>query len=141
VKTNIKLTVCFESIFWIGIFERVYEEKYEVSRVVFGSEPKDYDVYDFILKNFYNLRFSNSLSHNKTDEAKERKINSKRLKRKIKKEMKNTEIGTKAQLAVKLQYETSKIERKKILREEKEKEETRKFQLKQQKKLMKHKGH
>ncbi|WP_431602563.1 DUF2992 family protein [Clostridium pasteurianum] len=27
MKTNIKLTVFFEEVFWVGIFERVYEEK------------------------------------------------------------------------------------------------------------------
>ncbi|WP_431602571.1 DUF2992 family protein [Clostridium pasteurianum] len=44
-------------------------------------------------------------------------------------------------MAVKLQHEISKVKRKKLLREDKEQEEKRKFQLKQQKKLMKHKGH
>lgn len=141
MKTNIKLTVFFEGVFWVGIFERVYEEKYEVSRIVFGSEPKDYDVYSFILKNFYNLRFSKDLSAYELNETEERKINPKRLQRKIKKEIKLTPVGTKAQIAVKLQHEISKVKRKKLLREVKEQEEKRKFQLKQQKKLMKHKGH
>lgn len=141
MKTNIKLTVFFEGVFWIGVFEKTDEEKYEVSKVVFGSEPKDYEVYEFILKSFYNLRFINSLSINEVEEVKERKTNPKRLQREIKKETENKGIGTKAQLAMKLQYETSKTERKKVSREEKEEEKNRKFELRQQKKLMKHRGH
>lgn len=27
-------------------------------KVTFGAEPKDYEVYDFVLKNYYRLRFS-----------------------------------------------------------------------------------
>lgn len=137
MKTSIKLTVFFEEAFWVGIFERVHEEKYEISKVVFGSEPKDYEVYEFILKNFYKLRFSNPIFN----EVKGKKINPKRLQREIKKETESKGIGTKAQLAMKLQYETSKTERKKVSKEQKEEEKNRQFELRQQKKLMKHKGH
>jgi hypothetical protein len=141
MNTRIKLTVFFEGAFWVGVFERTCEEKYEISKVIFGSEPKDYEVYDFILKNFYTLRFSNSLSLDEIDKANEKRINPKRLQKEIKKETENRGVGTKAQLAMKLQYETSKVERKKTSREEKEAEKERKFVLRQQKKFMKHKGH
>ena len=39
-----KLTVFFEDPFWVGIFERIEKGKLSVCRVVFGSEPKDYEV-------------------------------------------------------------------------------------------------
>ena len=42
-----KLTVFFEDPFWVGIFERVESGKLSVCRVVFGSEPKDYEVWEF----------------------------------------------------------------------------------------------
>ena len=57
-KTCGRLTVYFEEPFWIGIFERVEDGKLSVAKVTFGSEPKDYDVYEFILKHYYNLQFS-----------------------------------------------------------------------------------
>ncbi len=44
--------------FWVGVFERVSEGKLSVCKVTFGAEPKDYEVYDFVLKNYYQLRFS-----------------------------------------------------------------------------------
>ena len=46
-----RLTVFFEEPFWIGVFERISEGKLSVCKVTFGAEPKDYEVYDFILKN------------------------------------------------------------------------------------------
>lgn len=141
MKTSIKLTVFFEGMFWVGVFERIQEEKYEVSRVVFGSEPKDYEVYEFMLKNFYNLKFTNAISLDNIDEVKEKKINPKRLQREIKKETENKGIGTKAQLAMKLQYETIKVEKKIFSKEQKEEEKKRQFEIRQQKKLEKHKGH
>ncbi len=52
------LTVFFEGPFWVGIFERVEDGKLSVCRVVFGNEPKDYEICDFVLKNYYGLKFS-----------------------------------------------------------------------------------
>ena len=48
-KVSGRLTVFFEEPFWIGVFER---------KVTFGAEPKDYEVYDFVLRNYYRLKFS-----------------------------------------------------------------------------------
>ena len=50
-KITGQLTVFFDDPFWVGVFERIEENKLSVCRVVFGAEPKDYEVYDFILKN------------------------------------------------------------------------------------------
>lgn len=142
MNTSIKLTVFFQGPFWVGVFEKTYGENYQIAKVIFGSsEPKDYEIYEFLLKNFYTLRFSASLSSEEIGEVKEKKINPKRLQKEIKKEIENRGIGTKAQLAMKEQYETVKLERKKLSREEKDLEKERKFDLKQQKKLMKHKGY
>ena len=46
------LTILFEAPFWIGVYERFDEGYYEVCKITFGSEPKDYEVYDFLLKNY-----------------------------------------------------------------------------------------
>ena len=43
-KVSGKLTVFFEEPFGIGIFERISEGKLSVCKVIFGSEPKDYEV-------------------------------------------------------------------------------------------------
>ena len=55
-KISGKLTIFFENPFWVGVFEKVIDKRLSVCKVVFGSEPKDYEVYDFVLKE-YDVRF------------------------------------------------------------------------------------
>ncbi len=133
-----EITVLFEEPFWIMIYERTVEKRYEVAKVTFGAEPKDYQVFDYLIKNYDNLRFSKAV---KTKSAKKEHINPKRIQRKINKELAKTQIGTKAQNALKLQYEENKIAKKSFSKEQKEAEKERKRQLHNEKKKEKHKGH
>lgn len=137
--SQINLTVLFNEPFWIGVFELTENSKYKVCKITFGSEPKEDETLNFILKRFYSLNFSNPISTDKNILI-EKKLNPKRIQRKIQKETSNG-IGTKAQIALKLQHEQCKIERKKKSKAQKELEEQRKFELKQKKRLEKHKGH
>jgi len=137
MTTKSSLTILFENPFWIGLYERIDGDKYEVCKITFGAEPKDYEVYDFLLKNWHSLKFSPPV---KTDRMEERKINPKRMQREINSQLENKGIGTKAQQALKLQHEQSKIERKSQSREQKEAEKERQYALRQEKKKAKHRG-
>lgn len=137
MKCSLTLTILFENPFWIGLFERVDDDKYEVCKITFGAEPKDYEVYDFLLKNWHKLKFSPPVQ---ADEVEERKINPKRMQREINRWLENKEFGTKAQQALQLQHEQTKIERKTKNREQKEAEKERQFGLRQEKKKAKHRG-
>ncbi len=136
-KVSNRLTVYFENPFWVGVFERVEHEKISVMKVTFGAEPKEHEIQEFILKNYYNLQFSPTLD----TVVKEAKKNPKRMQREAKKQMQEKGIGTKSQQALKLQQEQNKLVRKERKRERKEEEALRRFTLKQQKKREKHKGH
>ena len=135
-NVNGKLTVYFQNPFWIGIFEHTEEGKLSVAKVTFGSEPKDYEVYQFILKHYYSLKFSPAVA----TVVKEKRRNPKRIQRAVKKQLQNTGLGTKSQQALKLQQEQNKQERKAKKREEKLVEAERMFELKQQKRKEKHRG-
>lgn len=131
-----KLTVYFEDPFWVGVFERIENGKLSVCKVTFGAEPKDYEVWEFVLKNYYRLRFSPSVDVAvKTETA-----NPKRLQREARKQTALSGIGTKSQQALQLQREESKLERKTLSREQREAEKQRQFELKQQKRKEKHRG-
>ena len=132
-----RLKILFENPFWIGLFERIDGDKYEVCKITFGAEPKDYEVYEFLLKNWHKLKFSPPV---KTEEIEERKINPKRMQREINSQLENKGIGTKARQALKLQHEQGKLERKVKSREQKEAEKERQFALRQEKKKAKHRG-
>ena len=88
------LTILFEAPFWIGIYERSCNGKYEVCKITFGAEPKDYEVYEFLLKNWHKLKFSPPIQ---AEVIAERKINPKRMQREINSQLQDKGIGTKAQ--------------------------------------------
>ena len=136
-KTSEKLTVYFEEPFWIGVFERVDNNKLSVCKVTFGAEPKDYEIWEFILKYYYDLKFSPVVE----TEIKQVADNPKRRSRNARKQVKNTGIGTKSQHALKLQQEESKVEHRQISKEQRDAEKQKQFELKQQKRREKHRGH
>ena len=103
---------------------------------MFGAEPKDYEVYDFILKNYSNLKFSSSIKV----EVKKGIANPKRLQREARKQSKQVGIGTKSQLALQQQREEMKLERKTKIRQRRKLEKQKKFELKQEKRKQKHRG-
>ena len=132
-----KLTVFFEDPFWVGVFERIENRKLSVAKVTFGVEPKDYDVLEFINRNYYHLQFSPAVE----TVVKDTKKNPKRAQRDAKKQTMETGIGTKSQQALKLQQEQNKLARKERSKKEREEESDRLFEMKQQKKKEKHRGH
>lgn len=132
-----KLTVFFEEPFWVGVYERVSGEQLEAARMVFGAEPKDYEVYAFFLKNYSRLRLSPPVARGRETE---KPVNPKRMQRAIQRQLSAPGAGTKAQQALKLQQEEGAVRRKIRSRELREAEEERKFELRQQKRKEKHKG-
>ena len=98
------LTVMFEAPFWIGVYERFDEGYYEVCKITFGSEPKDYEVYDFLLKNWNSLKFSPPI---KSEITEERKINPKRMQREINNQLQNKGMGNKAKWNEKLKVKNN----------------------------------
>lgn len=132
-----KLTVLFEEPFWIGLFEREWGGRYEACKITFGAEPRDYEVYQFILENWSQLVFSPAIP---TEAAAEKPVSPKRMQRLIHRQTAGAAIGTKAQQALKLQQEQGKQARKARSREKREAEQERKFQLRQEKRKEKHRG-
>lgn len=131
------LTILFEAPFWIGLYERMDHGRYEVCKITFGSEPKDYEVQEFLLKNWHRLKFSPPIQ---AASIIERKINPKRMQREIHSQLQEKGIGTKAQQALKLQHEQCKLEKKAKNREKKEADKDRQFAIRQEKRKAKHRG-
>lgn len=129
--------VFFEDPFWVGILEVCSEDELSVCKVTFGAEPKDGEIYDFILHNYYLLKFSPAVKAH----VKAEKRNPKRMQRDARKQVQTVSyVGTKSQQALKLQHEQFKTERKAVSREQREAEKQRRFDLKQQKRKQKHRG-
>ena len=92
---------------------------------------------EYIQKYYFSLKFSPAVD----TVVNEIKSNPKRMQRETKKQIQGIGIGTKSQQALKLQQEQNKQERKVRSRGKREADELRMFELKQQKKREKHKGH
>lgn len=137
-KIKAKFSVYFEDPFWVGIYERQEGDSFTAARVVFGKEPKDYEIYEFLLKSFSKLRFSPSLQG---EQRKHPAGNPKRMQRQIQKELSRTGTSTKAQQAISRMQEMQKETRISRRHQVTEEEKARKFQLRQQKKKEKHRGH
>ena len=109
-KSSEKLTVYFDDPFWVGVFEYIDNGKLSVCKVTFGAEPKDYEVWDFVLENHSKLRFSPSVDVT----MKKKAANPKRVQREAKKQISLSGIGTKSQQALQLLREESKLTRKTV---------------------------
>lgn len=138
---TIKATIFFEKRFWVGTFERTDREGYTVARHIFGAEPSDPEIYEFVLKDFQNLKFG---------EAKEihiqiQRMNPKRVQREVRREMERmketTRLSTLAQDYMREELEKKKKEKKSISSAEKQAYKDQQFSIKQQKRKEKHRGH
>ena len=131
-----RLTVYFDDPFWVGVFERIEDSKLSVCKVTFGAEPKDYEVWSFVLQHYCELEFSPAVETDIRHTA----DNPKRRQRNVRKQLQHTGVGTKSQQVLQMQLEQNKQEQKVRSREQKLAEEERLFALKQQKKKEKHRG-
>lgn len=135
IKT--KLTVYFDEPFWAGVFERTDSGRLSACKITFGAEPTDAQIYAFILAHYNKLTFSPPVKA----EEKHKADNPKRRQRNAGKQLTSSGIGTKSQQALQQQRELMKTERRQITKEMKEAQKQRLFELKQQKRKEKHRGH
>lgn len=131
-----KLTVYFDDPFWVGVFEHIEDEKLFVCKITFGAEPKDYEILEFVLKYYSQLKFSPAVDVTVRKET----TNPKRIQREARKQTAEYGIGPKSQQALQLQREEHKLMRKTISKEKREAEKQRRYDLKQQKRKEKHRG-
>ena len=106
-------------------------------KVTFGAEPKDYDVWEFVLRHYDELVFSPAMDM----ETRKTADNPKRRLRNVRKQTECRGIGTKSQQALQLQREELKTEHRQISREQRNAEAQRRFEMKQMKKKEKRRGH
>lgn len=135
-----KLTICFEAPFWIGLVETDDDEEgYRAAKHVFGAEPTDPQVGEFIHDQWKNLRFSDSLQVEKRGG---KKINHKRMQRIIAKEVAaNAHRGTKAQQALSEAREAGTTARKQKTKAQRDAEKQARFVARTEKRKQKHRGH
>jgi hypothetical protein len=133
-----KMTVLYESPYWVGIFERMESGKYQAARFVFGAEPTEPQLLQFALTKFVLLQFSRPAD---SPDKQAKPTSFKRRMREVKKQMDIPAASTRAQLAIQQEYEAHAAEREVNHRDERDADQERRFRLKQAKRAEKHRGH
>lgn len=138
---SIKATILLEKSLWVGIFERTDKEGYSAARHIFGSEPSDPEVYEFVLTHYSELKFGAS----KAVTIEIQRMNPKRLQREVRREMERVKEtsapSTFAQDYMREELEKNKKEKKSRSSAEKRAHKEEQFTLKQEKKKEKQRGH
>lgn len=135
----VKFTVLFEDPFYIGIIEKQLNKDYYACRVVFGSEPSDALIYEFIKISYIKLKFNLAEKANK--KSVQKKINPKRIQRVVSREIETTRSIKKAKDALKQSYESFKENKKADNSKIKAIKKQEKYEMMQLKKKEKKKGH
>lgn len=137
----VKATIFYERRFWVGTFERTDKEGYAVARHIFGAEPLDPEVYEFVLNHFHELKFGEA----KDIHVQIQRMNPKRLQREVRREMEKmketAKPSTLAQDYMREELEKKKKEKKSITSAQKQARKDEQFSLKQEKRKEKHRGH
>lgn len=134
-----KLTVYFNGQYWIGVVEHNEDSKLKACQFIFGPEPKDGDVMDFVEHQMLPL-LSSSKQQVAIPKPIDKKINPKRLARQIAKEIQMKGISSFAQESIKLELDSRKKERKVTNKKKYEEFQEKKYILKVQKAKEKHRG-
>jgi hypothetical protein len=135
-------TVLFEDPYWIALIERQIDGHYSVARIIIStSEPSGADLIIFFNHlNFENIKFSKPV---KAESIVSKEVSFKKQLHKNKVSQNSTlrHTYTKAQAMLKQQQTEIKTEKKHITKVDREIEMQFKFELLQQKRKEKHKGH
>ncbi len=137
-ETEATLTVYFDEPFWVGVLTRREGDRLAAARIVFGAEPRDDEVYALLLRDYFSLRLGGETQAPRRLSA---RMNPKRMQRAVSRMVDARGAGTKAQQALKQAREAEKAERRTLSRQERDAQAQRKFELRQQKRMEKHRGH
>jgi hypothetical protein len=136
-RSSIHFTLYFNGQFWAGVFERLDGEAYAVSRFLFGQEPSDAELLDFILGAFPKLEFFPAAPG---ETVPVQSSNPKRRQREAALAVRRG-VGTKAQEALRQQFELGKARAKEERGLQWQERQERQFQLRQEKRKLKKRGH
>lgn len=137
IRVSSTLTVYHDGQFWVGVFERVEDDRYSVCRVVFGAEPSNEEVLDLVCSRYNELRFTKPTAH---EEMPKQAANPKRRQREASREMRRRGPSTKAQQALSEERETLAQQRKTNASKRRAQERQERFERCREKRKRKHKG-
>ena len=137
ISVSSTLTVYHDGQFWVGLAEHVEDGTYGVARIVFGTEPSDEEILQFVTSKWAELAFFGG-DHAETSKPAK---NPKRRAREAAKALKRPAVSTKAQQALANQRETMKRESARARSQRRADEAEARFEQRKLKRKQKHRGH
>ncbi len=137
ISVSSTLTVYHGGQFWVGLAERIEDGRYGVARIVFGEEPSNEEILQFVISKWAKLEFFGDDPTEMNRPAK----NPKRRAREASKALKQPAMGTKAQQALASQREAMKRESVRARSQRRADEAEARFEQRKQKRKQKHRGH
>ncbi|HEX3051475.1 MAG TPA: YjdF family protein [Aggregatilineaceae bacterium] len=132
-------TVYFDAPYWVGVLEDQRDGLLFAVKHIFGAEPSDQLVYEFLLAELPSLQARMTVGV-PVEAQTQKRINPKRMQREARRALADNGIRTKAQEAIQQQFEVNKQERKQTSREQRDAEREHKRDMAREKALKKHRG-
>ena len=133
---SVTILVYFDDPFYSILVERRENGRLSVARQVVGPEPSEIEVLAWVQKEFPHLHYSPAVEDAPHSPM---AVNPKRRQRQAARETGG--VGTRSQQALQLDRELRAAQRKSDRRERQEEEAERRFQLRQEKRKARHRGH
>ena len=137
IRVSSILTVSHDGQFWVGLAEHVEDGRYGATRIVFGAEPSDEEILQFVIGKWEKLSFFGDESTETSKPAK----NPKRRAREAAKALKRPAVSTKAQQALVAQREAMKQESAHARSRRRAEEAEARFEQRKLKRKQRHRGH
>ena len=137
ISVSSTLTVYHDGQFWVGLAEHVEDGRYGVARIVFGAEPSDEEILQFVVDKWEKLSFFGG----EPTEASKPARNPKRRAREAAKALRQQAMSTRAQQALANQREAMKRESAHARSRRRAKEADARFEQRKLKHKQKHRGH
>ena len=137
ISVSSTLTVYHDGQFWVGLAERVEDGGYGVARIVFGAEPSDEEILQFVVSKWEKISF---FGDDPTEASKPAK-NPKRRAREAAKALKQPAMSIKAQQMLANQRETMKRKSTQARSQRRAEEAKVRFGQRTLKRKQKHRGH
>lgn len=137
ISVSSTLTLYHDGQFWIGIVEHVEDGTVSAARIVFGAEPSDEEVLEFVIGKWGSMRFVGGVEAR----PEKRSANPKRRQREASKQLSKRGTSTKTQAALSRARDELKEESRANRVQRKREEEAERFSKRMAKKKEKRKGH
>ena len=137
ISMSSTLTVYHDGQFWVGLAEHVEDGRYGAARIVFGAEPSNEEILQFVTSKWEKLSFFGD----KVTETSKPAKNPKRRAREAAKALKRPAVSTRAQQALANQRETMKRESAQARSQRRADEAEARFEQRKLKRKQKHRGH